>query len=458
MDFVYREEINEVAAEIRHVRTDSIGAEMELEAGDLLLSINDHPIYDLLDYQFHSQEDTLLLEIRKSNGEIWQLEIEKEDDEDLGLEFEGIVFDKMKSCDNHCVFCFVDQLPRRMRRTLYIKDDDYRYSFYYGNFITLTNLTEADWQKIESMHVSPLYISVHCMRGDVRARMLANQRAANIKADLQRLKNANIQIHTQIVLCPGINDGVMLEESIEELAGFHPSVQSVGIVPVGLTGHREKLPVMEPVDTALARRLVELAAGWQKRFRSQVGYGFVYLADEFYLRAGEPLPAAEYYDDYCQLENGIGLSRLLLEEFADLEGQLPEEMKAREVYLLTGQAAIPVWDSVIGRLQQIKGLRIELLPVENHYFGGGVNVTGLLTGSDIIRALGSCFPGKTILLPEIVLRDGQHILLDDMTVDDIMKKSGAQIIPVDGSARDLVEKILNRKLPGSLEDAICQNQ
>jgi putative radical SAM enzyme (TIGR03279 family) len=436
----------EVTVKIQKVREDSIGIEMEIEAGDILLSINDHPINDILDYQFYTQDENLLLEIRKPNQEIWQLDIEKDFDEDLGLEFEDIVFDKMNGCTNRCIFCFVDQLPRKMRKTLYVKDDDYRYSFLYGNFITLTNLSEADWQKIETMHISPLYVSVHCIQGELRARMLANQRAADIKADLQRLRDANIEIHTQIVLCPGINDGAILQETIEELARFYPSVQSIGIVPVGLTGHRQKLPQLRPVDTAQARELVELVQQYQQRFRAERETGFVYLADEVYLRAGVQLPEADYYDDYCQLENGIGLARLLLDEFAELEGQLPEQIEPQEVYVVTGLSAVPVLNQIIKRLQKIKNLQVELIPVENRYFGGGVTVTGLLTGSDIVRTMGQTCRGKTVLLPEVSLRDGGQILLDDMTVNDIMKASGANIITVDGSARDLTEKILNQKL------------
>ena len=446
-----------MTVEILKVREDSIGAEMEIEAGDILLSINDHPVNDILDYQFYIQDENLLLEIRKPNQEIWQLDIEKDFDEDLGLEFDDIVFDKMNGCTNRCIFCFVDQLPRKMRRSLYIKDDDYRYSFLYGNFITLTNLRESDWQKIETMHISPLYVSVHCIQGELRARMLANQQAANIKSDLQRLRDANIEIHTQIVLCPGINDGAILQETIEELSRLYPSVQSIGIVPVGLTGHRHKLPAIKPVDAELAREIVTLAEQYQQRFRAEQGSGFVYLADEFYLRAGVELPGSDYYDDYCQLENGIGLSRLLLEEFADLEGQLPDIIEPREVYVITGSSAVPVLNQIISRLQKIRNLQVELVQVENHYFGGGVSVTGLLTGSDIIRALGQTYQGKTILLPEVVLRDGGQILLDDITVHDIIKTSGAEIITVDGSARDLAEKILNQNIAEPMEERICQN-
>ncbi|MBP1762448.1 MAG: Fe-S oxidoreductase [Firmicutes bacterium] len=446
-----------MTVEIQKVRDDSIGTEMEIEAGDILLSINDHPINDILDYQFYTQDENLLLEIRKPNQEIWQLDIEKDFDEDLGLEFDDIVFDKMSACTNRCIFCFVDQLPRKMRRTLYVKDDDYRYSFLYGNFITLTNLSEADWQKIETMHISPLYVSVHCIQGELRARMLANQRAANIKADLQRLRDANIEIHTQIVLCPGMNDGAILQETIEELSRLYPSVQSIGIVPVGLTGHRDKLPDLKPVDAEQARELVRLVEQYQQRFRAEWELGFVYLADEFYLRAGVQLPGSDYYDDYCQLENGIGLARLLLDEFAELEGLLPEQIEPREVYVVTGLSAVSVLNQVISRLQKIKNLQVELIPVENHYFGGGVSVTGLLTGSDIVRTIGQTYRGKTVLLPEVLLRDGGQILLDDMTVDDIMKASGAEIITVDGSARDLTEKILEQKLAEPMEERKCQN-
>jgi putative radical SAM enzyme (TIGR03279 family) len=374
------------------------------------------------------------------------------------LEFEGIVFDKMKACSNNCIFCFVNQLPRRMRRSLYVKDDDYRYSFLFGNFITLTNLREAEWQKITAMQLSPLYISVHCIQGELRARMLENDRAANIKSDLERLKAAHIKVHTQIVLCPGINDGPILQETIEELARLHPSVQSIGIVPVGLSGHREKLPSIKPVDEDQARELIQLAGQYQQRFRAAWGSGFVYLADEIYLRAGQALPDADYYDDYCQIENGIGLSRILLDEFEEMANQLPTEIEPREVHIITGLSAVPVLNQIISQLQKIKGLHAELIAVENKYFGGAVSVTGLLTGSDIIRTLGQDYQGKTVLMPEVLLRDGQQTLLDDLTIEDIMESSGAEIITVDGSALDLMEKILNHELGGSMEERICQNQ
>lgn len=432
-----------MTVEIKDIRAQSIGEEMEIEAGDILLSVNDHPINDILDYKYYTEEDYLVLEIQKKNHEIWELEIEKDYDEDLGLAFEGIVFDRMKACANRCLFCFVDQLPRNMRKTLYVKDDDYRYSFVYGNFITLTNLTEEDWQKIIDMHLSPLYVSVHCMQGEIRAKMLQNPRGATIKEDLERLQNGHIQVHTQIVLCPGLNDGEILTESIAALAKLYPSVLSVGIVPVGLTAHRQKLSELNPVDAVQAAELVDLVDKYQQHFREKWGHGFVYLADEFYLRAQRELPPDEYYDDYCQIENGIGLSRLLLEEFRQLEPALPKSMPAREVYMITGLSAVPVLESMLNRLRRIEGLDIQLIPVANHFFGSTVSVAGLLTGQDIINTLGNNYAGKLVLLPEVLLRDGQETLLDNIRIEDIKSKTGAQIHTVAGSAEALVEKILH---------------
>lgn len=431
-----------MTVEIKNVRPNSIGEEMDIVAGDILLSINEQSINDILDYQYYAQDDYLVVEIKKMNKEIWSLEIEKDYDEDLGLEFEGIVFDKMKACSNRCIFCFVDQLPRQMRKTLYVKDDDYRYSFLYGNFITLTNLSEADWQKIVEMHLSPLYVSVHCINGELRSKILQSPRGASIKEDLARLKKANIEVHTQIVLCPGINDGHILQETIEELAKYYPSVQSVGVVPVGLTGHREKLTELQPVNGQQAGELIKLIDKYQQKYREKWGQGFVYLADEFYLRAKQDLPPDEYYDDYCQIENGIGLSRLLLEDFSLLEPFLPQAVEKREVHIITGLSAVPVLEIILARLRMIAGLDLQLIPVENRFFGGAVSVTGLLTGRDIIDALGQSYKGKTVLIPEVLLRDGQETLLDDITIQDIQTSSGAKIVSVNGTAEDLVKKIL----------------
>ncbi|WP_061213347.1 DUF512 domain-containing protein [Syntrophomonas wolfei] len=433
-----------LTAPIKGIMENSIAGEMDIEPGDILYSINGHEINDILDYEFYSQEDNLLVEIEKANsGELWVLEIEKEYDEELGLLFDGLIFDKMKLCQNRCLFCFVDQLPRKMRKTLYVKDDDYRYSFLLGNFISLTNLSEKDWHKILSMRLSPLYVSIHCMQPELRARLFNNPRAANIKSELKRLQEAGIEVHTQIVLCPGINDAEVLQHSINELAQFFPTVASVGVVPVGLSGHRQGLPPLRGFTVDEAIKTIELVDSFQDEFRPRLRRGFVYAADEFYLKAGRNFPPALYYDDYCQVENGIGLARIFVDDFAEIEASLPLVVERQEVYLITGVSAGPVLEKVVSRLNRIEGLELKIIRVTNRFFGGGVTVTGLLTGADIIATLSRDFAGKKLIIPEIVFKEGQDIMLDDTSREELEEKTGAEIITVDGSARSLVRTVLS---------------
>ena len=424
----------------------SIAEEMAIEAGDILLFINGQEIQDIIDYQFYSQDDFIVVELKKNNGELWSLEIDKDWDEELGLLFDDVIFDKMRVCQNRCLFCFVDQLPLGMRKTLYIKDDDYRYSFIYGNFITLTNLKEKDWRKIIDMHLSPLYVSVHCTDPQLRVKILGSKRAASIHEDLKRLLDAGIEIHTQIVLCPGINDGEILKQSIEELSSYYPTVQSVGIVPVGLTGHRLKLPQLQVVNPEQSRNLIAIINNYQAKYRKVLQTGFVYLADEFFIKAGVAFPDAEYYDDYWQIENGIGLARIFLDEFARLEKSLPEQVDKREVFIITGVSAMMVLETVVKRLNLIKGLTVYLLPVENHYFGGNVSVTGLLTGKDILQVMENKYQGQDVIIPEIVFKQGDDVLLDNISLEELRQRSGAHISTVDGSARSLVETVLGRNI------------
>ena len=435
-----------MSAPIIGVIPGSIADEMAIEAGDTLLLINGQEIQDIIDYQFYSQDDFIVVELEKTNGELWSLEIEKDWDEELGLLFDDVIFDKMRVCRNRCLFCFVDQLPPRMRKTLYIKDDDYRYSFLYGNFITLTNLTEKDWRKIIDMNLSPLYVSVHCSDPQLRVKILGSKRAASIHEDLKRLLDAGIEIHTQIVLCPGINDGEILKQSIEELSSYYPTVQSVGIVPVGLTGHRLKLPQLQVVNPEQSRNLIAIINNYQAKYRKVLQTGFVYLADEFFIKAGVAFPDAEYYDDYWQIENGIGLARIFLDEFARLEKSLPEQVDKREVFIITGVSAMMVLETVVKRLNLIKGLTVYLLPVENHYFGGNVSVTGLLTGKDILQVMENKYQGQDVIIPEIVFKQGDDVLLDNISLEELRQRSGAHISTVDGSARSLVETVLGRNI------------
>ncbi len=430
-------------AKVIGVAENSIAAEVEIEVGDLLLSINGYNINDIIDFQFYSQDDFLEIEIKKPDNEIWAIEIEKDFDEEMGLELEGVVFDKMRVCKNRCIFCFVDQLPGNMRKTLYVKDDDYRYSFLYGNFITLTNLKEKDWDKIIAMRLSPLYVSVHCMNPDIRVKMLNNPRAKTINEDLARLKEAGIEVHTQIVLCPEINDGEILVDSINKLAELYPAVRSIGIVPVGLTGHRIGLAPLRVFTPDESLYLINMVNDMQKQFRKKLDTGLVYLADEFFVKAKVNFPPSSYYDDLVQIENGIGLARILLDEFAEIKDRLPQEIKPKEVYVVTGFSALPILEPLMTRLNEIKGLKVELIPIINKYFGGTVSVTGLLTGRDIIDNLGKKYEGKIVILPEIVFKEGQLILLDDISLEDIKKATGAIICTVDGSAPSLINTIVN---------------
>lgn len=420
----------------------SIADAVGLEPGDTLLSINGQPVEDLLDYQFYSQDDNITLVIEKKNGETWSVDIEKDFDDELGLLFEGVVFDRIRLCRNRCMFCFIDQMPPAMRETLYVKDDDYRYSFLFGNYITLTNLSDDDWNKLESMRLSPLYVSVHTTSGPLRQQMMKNPRAAHIMEDLQRLKQAGIQVHTQIVLCPDLNDGQELVKSINELADLYPSVQSVGIVPVGLTGHRDKLPHLRTFTAQEARELIEEVNQWRNTFRSRFGIGFVYLADEFYVKAGIPVPPADYYDAYSQIENGIGLIRLFMDDWQEIKRDLPNQIDPVQVFLITGESARTVMQTVAEDLNRVKGLGVEVIAVPNQYFGGGVTVTGLLTGTDIINCLQDNYRGKKVVIPEVLLQEGSTMLLDNITLEEIASRTGVVIRTTDGSARSLVEAVL----------------
>ncbi len=440
-----------MTAQISGIVKGSIAGEIGLEVGDILLAIDENPIDDILDYQFCSQEEELTLKVEKASGELWLLEIEKDYDEDLGLIFPEPVFDRMKICQNRCVFCFIDQLPPEMRETLYVKDDDYRYSFLFGNFVTLTNMKESDWTKLLRLHLSPLYISVHCLRPDLRAEMMNNKRAALISKQLNRLKKAGIEVHAQVVLCPGINDGKILEETIEGLAEFYPSLRSVGIVPVGLTGHRQMLKHLSPVDAELARELIGGVEAYQKKYREELGLGFVYLADEFFIKTGIEIPPAEYYDDYCQIENGIGLARQVMDEFDSLQTGLPGEVSPREFTLLTGQAAVTIIEYMVVRLRKVKGLEISLLVAPNRFFGGNVSVTGLITGNDIIQVLGQEYKGRDVIIPAVVLKHGSQMFLDDLTVEQVARQTGAHIHIVD-DVEELIDLICAPKNSPAMED------
>ena len=422
----------------------SIGDVMGIEPGDRVLSINGQPVDDILEYRYLVDDQCLEVEVIKASGEAWILEIEKSYEENLGLEFNAVLFDRIRPCVNKCLFCFVDQLPPGMRKSLYVKDDDYRLSFLYGNFISLTNLTRRDWDKVLGMRLSPLYISVHATDPDVRARILGSKKARSVMRDLKRLQDHGIEVHAQVVLCPGINNGEVLRQTVKELRSLWPSVKSVGIVPVGITGFRGDLPRLTPVTGEEARELIHQVDEWQAEFRKDLGIGLVYLADEFYVKAGEEFPGPGYYDDYPQIENGIGLTADFLDELQGILSKLTVIDTADEpAHVICGRSAEPMFRTVARMLEPL-GIDLRVIPVTNHYFGGGVTVTGLLTGHDIALALGKQFVGEKILLPKTVLRDDGAVLLDDMTVSQLAATSGARVKVVEPNPGALLDAILRR--------------
>lgn len=431
---------------IEEVLPGSIADEVGIETGDLLLLINGQKPRDLIDYRFICSDDELELEIQKKDGEVWVCEIEKDFDEDLGIRFLEDTFDGIRSCANRCIFCFIDQMPPGMRNSLYVKDDDYRLSFLHGNFVTLTNLTRLDLDRILRMRLSPLYISVHTTNPILREEMLGNRKAGEIYKQLTELAEAGIQMQTQIVLCPGVNDGPELDKTIQDLALLWPSVKSIAIVPVGLTGYRENLKPLRKFTGVEAEGLVNTIHDYQKRFIEKFGSPLVYLADEFYVLAGAEFPDSKYYGDFPQLENGVGLARLFYDSFNREQNELPAKLPTeKNIAIITGISGEAVLNPVVSRLNQIKDLYVELIAVKNTYFGGHVTVTGLLTGKDIIETLKNNKEFDEILLPSVMCKRDEPVFLDGITPKQLELELGTPVRVVDISeeAKQLVKVIKN---------------
>lgn len=429
-----------MGARITGVRRGSIAEEVGIADGDQLMEINGYPLTDLLVYRFYETDPLVTLLVRKTNGEELIYEIEKEEDDDLGLVFDQELFDETRRCRNMCQFCFVDQMPSGMRSTLYVKDDDFRLSFLYGNFITLTNLLETDWDTIRRLHLSPLYVSVHATDPQIRRQLMANPKAGAILENLQRLADWGIAFHSQIVLCPGLNDGPILTQTIEDLATLWPEARSVAIVPVGLTCFRQGLPLLHSVTHDQARDLIHRVDDWQQRFLEETGSRFVWLADEFYLLADLPLPGYDVYEDFAQLENGVGLSALFLQDFAQAMQKAPKTLSApRHMSLATGVLGEKVLRQPIEKLQALGNLDISLYVVPNHYFGQNITVSGLITGTDLLAALTGKSLGEALLIPGNCLKDGNRFL-DDYLLDEVEHRLQVPVIPVRG-ARELVERV-----------------
>ena len=415
---------------IKAVEPGSIAEELELVPGDVLVSVNGQPVGDVLDYHYLINEEYLEILVRKADGEEWELEIEKEYEEDLGIEFENGLMDDYRSCSNKCIFCFIDQLPKGMRKTLYFKDDDSRLSFLQGNYVTLTNMSDADVERIITYRLEPVNISFQTMNPELRCRMLQNRFAGDALKKAQRFYEAGIVMNGQIVLCKGINDGAELESSIEKLSRYLPYLQSVSVVPVGLTEHREGLYPLEPFTREDAQKVLEQIHRWQDRLYREQGTHFIHAGDEWYLLAGQDLPKAENYDGYLQLENGVGMVRLFREELAEAlaERRNDEPAAARKVTIATGMLAAPILQEAADQIEAVyPGIKLQVIPVENHFFGERITVAGLLTGQDLKSQLSGWELGEELLLTENMFRDGEVVFLDDMTAEEL---SGALQVPV----------------------------
>ena len=457
---------------IKTVEPGSIAEELELAPGDVLVSVNGQPVRDVLDYHYLINEEYLELLVRKPDGEEWELEIEKEYEDDLGIEFENGLMDDYRSCSNKCIFCFIDQLPEGMRDTLYFKDDDSRLSFLQGNYVTLTNMSDEDVERIITYHLEPINISFHTMNPELRCRMLHNRFAGEALKKADRFFEAGVAMNGQIVLCKGINDGRELEASIEKLSGYLPYLQSVSVVPVGLTSHREGLYPLEPFTKEDARGVLELIHRWQEKLYREHGTHFIHAGDEWYLLAEQEIPEAESYDGYLQLENGVGMVRLFREEIREELEELeklrtpenPEKQNEPEkagtpeyrnmpqaskeprlVTIATGKLAAPILREAAEQIEeQVPEIRVQVIGIENRFFGERITVAGLLTGQDLKEQLSGRNLGEELLLTENMFRDGEDVFLDDMTAAEL---SGALQVPItivksDGKA--FLEAVLGR--------------
>ena len=455
-----------------------------LRPGDVVVAVDDKPMRDLIDYRFAVEEERIELHVQRGEQHL-RFVVEKDVDEDLGLEFSEPLWDRLRTCNNKCPFCFLTQMPKGFRKTLYLKDDDYRLSFLYGNFVTLTNLKEEDWQRIDEQRLSPMYVSVHATDRYLRSILLGKRDVPDVMADIKRLGEMGIDVHTQFVVCPGLNDGEVLRESVEALAALHPVVQTIAAVPVGLTKFRFNGKAPQSIKAAIqvherpewietnwerqalwsdadgqkqtdaapelgfcarsganivtdiplrtfrpdeAAAVIELLEPYQQRFRAELGYGLVYPSDEFYLLAERPLPPAYVYDGYDQIENGVGMVRKFQDDWERDRHRLPSRGRGRRVVVATGTLAAPVLRPMIERINRIPGVEAELYPVLNEFFGETVTVAGLLTGADVVAQLRRLMPTDLVVLPRVMFDYSGERTIDEWSSERIAAELGAPVV------------------------------
>ena len=427
-------------AEIIAVDAGSLAEELGLAAGDSIIKINQKSFTDLISFQWEWAAEEVLLEIKKKNGISEVFAIEKDYDEPLGVHFKEAIFDQIRPCANKCIFCFVEQMPPQMRSSLYIKDDDYRLSFLQGNYITLSNLDKDDLARIKREHLSPLYVSVHTTDPELRKKMMKNPHAEKVLSIMEELSCAGIEFHTQVVACPGVNDGKFLEKTYQDLSKLE-GVLSLAVVPVGLTAYRHNLPKISLYEQETAQRLVEWVEKIQKIELAKRGSRFIWASDEFYFLADLNIPSAEIYEDFSQLENGVGMVRYFWDQWQVL--QLPFALKpAREIIFVTGKLGEKVLKPVIDRLNSIQGLKVRSLALTNTFFGPSVTVAGLLTGSCLLQGLKELKKGTVVFIPESMIQSGNGKFLDDLTPDDVARILGIRVVVVPVEAEKILAKIM----------------
>ena len=432
------------ALTVSHVEAISAADRAGMKVGDLLRSVNSHPMLDILDYQFHSTDERMICQVER-NAEILRIIIKKREGEDTGLMFATDLGDKIHTCNNKCVFCFIHQMPKKMRKTLYLMDDDFRLSFMHGNYVTLTNVSEAEFQRIIDQKLSPLYVSVHTTDPELRAKLLGKKHPAPILPQIEELADNRIDVHAQIVLCPGWNDGDALRQTLESLAKQHRAesgkragVESVAIVPVGITRFRERLPQLETADRDYARAMIADIRTIEKDFLRRLGTRFAWLSDEWYFLAELPVPGADHYEQFPQLEDGIGTVRLFLENARSFDARLPQKaLVPVQATLITSELPADIIQRYAHRLNQIDGVDLNVCVIKNNFFGGVINIAGLITASDIVEQLKDFPAHETIFIPEICLRDGE-LFLDDQTVQGLREETGWDVRVVAPRPRDLV--------------------
>ncbi|HHV09587.1 MAG TPA: DUF512 domain-containing protein [Clostridiales bacterium] len=441
---------------IKEVYPGSIAEEMEIEAGDTLLTVNGEEIEDVFDYRYLIKDEFIEVLIRKQNGEEWLLEIDKEYDDDLGIEFDNSLMSCYRSCRNKCIFCFIDQMPPGMRETLYFKDDDSRLSYLQGNYITLTNMQQKDVDRIIRMHLAPINISIQTTNPELRSRMLHNRFAGDKLKFLEALYENHIEMNGQIVLCKNVNDGSELERSIDDLSKFLPFMRSVSIVPAGITKYRDGLYPLELFNKQEAEAVIGLIEGRQKEFYEKYGLHFIHASDEWYITAERDFPEEERYDGYIQLENGVGMMRMFIEEFNEALEQVERDIKdkkrdkniSRSLTLATAKLAYPTIKGFASRIMEVfPGIKINVCCIRNEFFGETITVSGLITGQDLIKQLQERKEdgenlGETLQIPSNMLRTGEQMFLDNVTVSDVEEALGLKVVAIEPGGKEFIDAVI----------------